>query len=825
MDQDWRFKESPHVAEGGLRAYAGVPLRFETEFGQHVAFGSLCVASNFPQAELSAEQQRALARLADWIVSDMVTSARARRQRERRRMTELTTHMQRLCDDGAGMEEIILKTVREVYPNAIVELHRTTSGRIQLEGGADFATSELDQGLWEDVEHFDHLIVEFNHLDMVASKIVRAVAVQCASQEKPTFLVVGSKDFRYVFDDVDSTFIQTCATILCRFWQRRALREALNAKDAFLRGITHQLRTPIHGILGSVELLTEELKARNVIPSIAATDTGSSPSMEQSDPHLYLRTIRTSARELISTVNSLIKLNQWAGIAQAERKTSLYTLEHIEQELLKEVSRLLPLEICDRPSIIFQHDSPSNCDSVTMDLSLFLDCVQPLIINAVQNTPGGVVAVTLHIADDLRSLTVDVEDNGQGIDPKDHERIFVAHEKLDIHTIGAGLGLTLSCKSAAFMNGTVSLVRSTPGAGSLFRVDFQEPVCLPSLTARPLLSDRLQNLPRTFHHCQWASHTSLLGRHVNRYLENCGYIQSAEEAGSLILIDFTPDLSQVYTSIGRIPASQVGICLVPECVYSPIDFKDNKLQRQNNVVFVQGPFLPRTLEEALIQADSILAEFAASAPTPANCMDSGVEKEMSRVGSTKEPIPEAQQREIASLPAIIEIELEQSLKIMQIATRPTSPPLRLSSRSSKPMALLVDDNRVNLRLLEMYCYRRNIPYCTAQDGDEAVHLFNDHRMPIKDPLLCQPLVTQPFDLILMDLQMPKCDGVEATRQIRALEREHQWQRSVIFIVTGQDSPADRRDAAEAGANDYLVKPIGPKEMDRWVKQEFPNAGL
>ena len=199
--------------------------------------------------------------------------------------------------------------------------------------------------------------------------------------------------------------------------------------------------------------------------------------MEQSDPHLYIKTIRTSARELISTVNSLIKLNQWAGIAEAERKTSLFTLEHIESALLKEVSPLLPPEIGDRPSIIVQHNTPPHCDSLTIDLALLIDCIQPLIINAVQNTPGGIVAVTLCIADDFRSLTVDVEDNGRGIDSKDHGRIFEAHEKLDVHTIGAGLGLTLSCKSAALMHGEVYLVRSEVGQGSLFRAVFQDPIC------------------------------------------------------------------------------------------------------------------------------------------------------------------------------------------------------------------------------------------------------------------------------------------------------------------------------------------------------------
>ncbi|EAT86238.2 hypothetical protein SNOG_06407 [Parastagonospora nodorum SN15] len=422
--------------------------------------------------------------------------------------------------------------------------------------------------------------------------------------------------------------------------------------------------------------------------------------MEQSDPHLYIKTIRTSARELISTVNSLIKLNQWAGIAEAERKASLFTLEHIESALLKEVTPLLPPEIGDRPSIIVQHNTPPHCDSLTIDLGLLIDCIQPLIINAVQNTPGGIVAVTLCIADDFRSLTVDVEDNGRGIDSKDHGRIFEAHEKLDVHTIGAGLGLTLSCKSAALMHGEVYL---------------------------------------------------------------------------------------------------------------------------NNIIFAQGPFLPNILEQVLSEADAVLAEFARAAVYATTATSGDTKNGEAQANDTAQLV--SRQEVPNSPPSTPGGGLEQSMKILRIDTGALSPPRRLSSRSGKPMALLVDDNGVNLRLLEMYCHRRSIPYRTAKDGAEAVHIFTSHHTSVSDPLLEQPLTPLPFNLVLMDLQMPICDGVEATRQIRAFEREHQRERSVIFIVTGQDSPADRLDAAEAGANEFLTKPIGPKEMDRWVKQEFPNAGL
>src|SRR5271168_4003661 len=99
MMEDWRFQESPYVESGGLRAYAGAPLRLQNEFGDCVGIGSLCVASSTSQEPLTKPQQDTLACLADWVVSDIVQCARARRQRERHRMSELISKAQGEMDD------------------------------------------------------------------------------------------------------------------------------------------------------------------------------------------------------------------------------------------------------------------------------------------------------------------------------------------------------------------------------------------------------------------------------------------------------------------------------------------------------------------------------------------------------------------------------------------------------------------------------------------------------------------------------------------------------------------------------------------------------
>ncbi|KAL6712165.1 hypothetical protein ACN47E_000042 [Coniothyrium glycines] len=834
MAEDWRFQKSPHVEQGSLRAYAGVPLRFETEFGDHVVFGSLCVASNSPQEQLSKEQQRSLARLADWIVADLVQSAKTRRQAVRRRMLEFLDQAQKQCDDDVDMEALIPNILRDVYPSAHVSIHRTTDDQFELQGGTIFKPSELEHGLWEDYRYFDSLIEDSNHLDMVAPRIVRVISAQCASQRIPTYLVVGSDDFKVVFDDVDSWFIHMCATLLSRHWQGRELKEALAAKETFMRGITHQLRTPIHGILGSVELLTEELKSRNLVPLSAASSPSATPEVEQLDPYTYIKTIKSSARELITTVNSLIKLNQWADIAQSERAVAIHNIDGIATSLLNETLIALSDDLSIRPSLIFRYDFPLCCDNLAIDLRLFVDTVQPLILNAAQNSAQGVVAIILSIDEDCRTLIVDIKDSGRGIDPINYNRIFGAYEKVNMASTESGLGLTLACKSALLLNGKVELVRSELGNGSHFRATLHDQICASSFPRRRTLRERLVQLPPTFHKltAQTAqTSTLLLSQQFVSYLTKQGYSESAEPTCSLLILEYTPDFAELYRRISTISAGQVVVCLVPEYA-TFLNFQGERTRRQDNIIYTQGPFLPIVLEEALEKADAVLAEFAAKTLTTGTCAFGGVAIESSpdkTAAATPRPehAPELSQRG-SVFPENLQSELVQSIHNLMIQTPPPAPSVIPTTRMNKPMTLLVDDNNVNLRLLEMYCNRRGMPYRTARDGQQAVDLFTKSLTPSAstfDSLLRQDLQPRPFELILMDLQMPVLDGIDATSHIRQLEKQHGLKRSVLFIVTGQDSLKDRKNAEQAGSDGYLVKPVGPKALDRWVEHWFPDAEL
>jgi signal transduction histidine kinase/CheY-like chemotaxis protein len=136
-----------------------------------------------------------------------------------------------------------------------------------------------------------------------------------------------------------------------------------------------------------------------------------------------------------------------------------------------------------------------------------------------------------------------------------------------------------------------------------------------------------------------------------------------------------------------------------------------------------------------------------------------------------------------------------------------------------PRLLLVDDNKVNLRLLQTFMQKRGYKEITlAEDGKQATNAY-------KSLIERQ----QPPDIIFMDISMPVMNGFEATRQIRDVEHGYREQlnpmetppASMIIALTGLASGRDQSEAFTSGFDLYLVKPIAFKNvaklLDNWEK--------
>ena len=118
--------------------------------------------------------------------------------------------------------------------------------------------------------------------------------------------------------------------------------------------------------------------------------------------------------------------------------------------------------------------------------------------------------------------------------------------------------------------------------------------------------------------------------------------------------------------------------------------------------------------------------------------------------------------------------------------------------------LVVDDDKNTRRLIEAVLSRENYTVTTAENGEQAL----------------QRLDEQHIDLIVLDIMMPKIDGYELTRQLRAAGNE-----LPILMVSAKQLPADRHRGFLVGTDDYVTKPIDEQELLLRIKALLRRARI
>jgi CheY-like chemotaxis protein len=119
--------------------------------------------------------------------------------------------------------------------------------------------------------------------------------------------------------------------------------------------------------------------------------------------------------------------------------------------------------------------------------------------------------------------------------------------------------------------------------------------------------------------------------------------------------------------------------------------------------------------------------------------------------------------------------------------------------------LIAEDNDVNREILVTMLKTAGCRILTARNGQQAVHLS----------------ATEHYDIILMDVQMPEMDGIEATQVIRARERALGAPRKPILALTANALADDKANCLAAGMDDYLTKPFMRRQilelMGKWLR--------
>ena len=113
--------------------------------------------------------------------------------------------------------------------------------------------------------------------------------------------------------------------------------------------------------------------------------------------------------------------------------------------------------------------------------------------------------------------------------------------------------------------------------------------------------------------------------------------------------------------------------------------------------------------------------------------------------------------------------------------------------------LIVEDNPQNMRLIEMTLKDKDYSLLKAVDGEEAVEVaMREHP-----------------DLIVMDIQLPKMNGLEVTRELR---KTPEFAHTPIIAITAYAMKGDREKAIEAGCDLHLSKPINTRELPELIAQ-------
>ena len=467
----------------------------------------------------------------------------------------------------------------------------------------------------------------------------------------------------------------------------------------------------------------------------------------------YLKKIDRSAKSLLGIIDDILDFTKIeAG------KLKMETIEFSLDDVLTNLSNLIVVKAEEKGlEVLFNTGSDVPAYLIGDPLRLGQILIN-LCSNAVKFTEKGEITVSIEVLEKTAAgvtLKFAVKDTGIGLTQDQISRLFQAFNQADTSTTrkfgGTGLGLTISKRLCELMDGAIN-VESEYGEGSLFW-----------FTAKLVIS--ANNVPKAA-----ALRDDLIGRRVlvvddnqaardviMSYLESIGFRTETAENGkealaALEMCDQSDPFDLVIMD-WKMP--------VMDGLEASRRIKESKKLKNIPLVIMATAF---AREEVLPQIEQLgLEGFIEKPLTASSLLNAIVEVFGDKPGKTesaKEPV--RKEETFAGL---------QGAKI-----------------------LLAEDNKLNQQIAIALLEYQGAYVTVAENGLEA---FNKVRK-------------SEFDAVLMDIQMPVMDGLEATRQIRSLGDK--YTQLPIIAMTANAMEEDRQESLKNGLNDYITKPVKPETL-------------
>ena len=489
-------------------------------------------------------------------------------------------------------------------------------------------------------------------------------------------------------------------------------------------------------------------------------------SAEQFD---YLSTVRDSAHGLLGVINDILDFSKIeAGRLDLER------IAFGLGDLVSDTLRTLAVGARSKDVELMWSLTGNPPDRLIGDPGRLRQILLNLVGNAVKFTEKGSVAVEVEAlprasSDPHVSLQFSVRDSGIGIPPEKLEAVFDAFTQADGSTTrrygGTGLGLTISQRLVGLMGGKIS-VASELGQGSTFRFTIR----LDLAEAAP------ERKPADLPGVTGARVLAIDDESTNRDL-----------------------LTHLLSRAGMVPTVVCGAEEAKKALADSADRPYRVVLVDRRMPGVDGFEFATWLrgQPALSNPPLIMLATAGDAIEEARRIEFGLAAVVTK------PIRENELLErLTRLLAITRTSAGQSAASRGWASVEAAVSLDV---------LVAEDNAVNRRLAQRLLEKAGHRVSMVVDGAEAVVRAAEHA----------------YDVILMDVQMPEMNGLEATQAIRVAEKET-GRHVPIVAMTAHAMSGDRERCLEAGMDGYIAKPIDPaalREVLESIARNLPDSRL
>jgi two-component system, sensor histidine kinase and response regulator len=481
----------------------------------------------------------------------------------------------------------------------------------------------------------------------------------------------------------------------------------------------------------------------------------------------YANVIRSSADALLFVINDLLDYSK----IEAGR----LELEHTEMDLrahVEEVATTLAVQAAARDLELIVDVAQDLPERVLGDPGRVRQALSNLVSNAIKFTTTGEVAIRVErepgaVADLIR---FSVRDTGIGLAPDILPRLFQPFMQADASTArqygGTGLGLSIVKRLAELMGGDVG-VKSRQGAGSTFWFSARLTPCAQSKAAET---------------------APLAGADGRRVLVVDDNDTNRRVIGEL--------LRGADYEVEAVASAIEALGVLERAVQSGTPF--HAVLTDHRMPGIDGLEFARRVRAMTPIAEVRLVLYS-SIDDKSNRQEL---RELGFAGHLTKPMRRGEL--LATMDRVLShAGLEFTQRLRAIVTRDVI--VEDQHRRGRAV-LLVEDNPTNQRVAQLFLERAGCDVVLASDGSQALAMLKDRSV----------------DLVLMDLQMPVMDGLEATRRIRADETG--GQRLPIVALTASAMKEQIDICKAAGMDDVLAKPIDRAQLEALLDRLVPAAG-